>query len=177
MRRVCVFCGSKTGDNARFGAAARELAVALVRRRLDLVYGGGNVGLMGLLADTVLAAGGSVIGVIPRFMVLRELAHAHLTQLHLVDSMHERKALMAEHADGFIALPGGFGTADELFEMLTWRQLHLHEKPIGVLNVGGFFDPLLAWLDTMVAQGFVKRVNRDLLLVRTDCDELLSAMS
>jgi uncharacterized protein (TIGR00730 family) len=177
MRRICVFCGSKTGDSPRHTAAAHDLAMALVRRRLALVYGGGNIGLMGVLADAVLAAGGSVIGVIPRFMVLRELAHQGLTELHLVDSMHERKALMAEHADGFIALPGGFGTADELFEMLTWRQLHLHDKPIGLLNVGGYFNPLLSWLDVMVDEGFLKRSNRELLIVRAEAEELLVAMS
>jgi uncharacterized protein (TIGR00730 family) len=177
MQRICVFCGSKTGAAERHAAAARELGAALVRRKLELVYGGGNIGLMGVLADAVLASGGSVIGVIPRFMVLRELAHQGLSQLHLVDSMHERKALMAEHADGFIALPGGFGTADELFEMLTWRQLHLHEKPIGVLNVDGYFDPLLAWLDVMVKEGFLKHGNRDLLIERPGVEELLDAMN
>jgi uncharacterized protein (TIGR00730 family) len=177
MRQVCVFCGSTTGAAERHAAAAREMGAALVRRGLGLVYGGGNIGLMGILADTVLACGGSVIGVIPRFMVQRELAHQGLTSLHLTDSMHERKALMAEHSDAFIALPGGFGTADELFEMLTWRQLHLHEKPIGVLNVGGFFDSLLAWLDATVVEGFVKRDNRELLVARNDVDELLDAMN
>ncbi len=177
MRRICVFCGSKTGNAERHAAAARELGSAMVRRGLELVYGGGNIGLMGVLADAVLAGGGSVVGVIPRFMVLRELAHQGLTKLHLVDSMHERKAMMAEHADAFIALPGGFGTADELFEMLTWRQLHLHEKPIGVLNVNGFFDPFLSWLDVMVAEGFLKRANRDLLIARGSVEELLDAMN
>jgi uncharacterized protein (TIGR00730 family) len=177
MRRVCVFCGSKTGEAERHSEAARQFGEGLARRGLGLVYGGGNIGLMGVLADAVLAGGGSVIGVIPRFMVKRELAHQGLTELLLVDGMHERKALMAEHADAFVALPGGFGTADELFEMLTWRQLHLHNKPIGVLNVGGFFDPLLAWLDVMVAEGFLKRANRELLIVRAQVDELLDAMS
>jgi len=132
---------------------------------------------MGVLADAVLDRGGEVIGVIPRFMVQKELAHQRLSQLHLVESMHERKALMAEHSDAFLALPGGFGTADELFEMLTWRQLHLHDKPIGVLNIDGFFDPLMVWLDRMVKDGFLKRSNRELLIVRGRVEELLDAMA
>jgi uncharacterized protein (TIGR00730 family) len=173
MPNLCVFCGSKTGDASRHAQAARDLAAAMLRRGWGLVYGGGNIGLMGVLADALLAGGGRVIGVIPRFMVLKELAHQGLNELILVDSMHERKALMAERADVFAALPGGFGTADELFEILTWRQLHLHDRPIGLLNVGGFFDPLLNWLDVMVAEGFLKRGNRELLIVRSDVEELL----
>ena len=173
MRRICVFCGSKSGTSPRHAETARLLGEALVRRGLGLVYGGGNIGLMGVLADAVLAAGGNVIGVIPRFLMDREFGHPGVSELLVVESMHERKAVMAERADAFVALPGGFGTADELFEILTWRQLHLHDKPIGLLNAGGFFDPLLAWLDTMVREGFVKQYNRNLIVVADDVDQLL----
>ncbi len=141
MRRVCVFCGSQTGDHPIYADAARQMGKLLAQRHLGLVYGGGNVGLMGVLADAALQAGGEVIGVIPGGLAERELAHAGLTELHVVPSMHARKVLMAEKADVFVALPGGYGTADELFEILTWRQLGLHAKPIGLLNVAGFFDP------------------------------------
>ena len=177
MRHVCVFCGSKTGDDPRFSAAARQLGESMVRRGLGLVYGGGNIGLMGVLADAMLATGGHVIGVIPRFLMDKELAHQSATEMHIVASMHERKARMADLADAFIALPGGFGTADELFEILTWRQLHLHDKPIGLLNTRGFFDALMAWLDVMVRDGFVKASNRDLLVVSADVEELLTAVT
>ncbi|MFL5338765.1 MAG: TIGR00730 family Rossman fold protein [Gemmataceae bacterium] len=173
MRRVCVFCGSRTGDQPIYAEAAARLGSALVARGLGLVYGGGNVGLMGVLADAVLAAGGEVIGVIPGGLAEKELAHAGLTELHVVESMHARKALMAQRADAFIALPGGYGTADEFFEILTWRQLGLHGKPIGLLNVASFFDPLLAWADLMVREGFVKPHNRRLLQVSDEVEELL----
>jgi uncharacterized protein (TIGR00730 family) len=173
MRRVCVFCGSQTGDQSIYADAARQMGKLLAQRQLGLVYGGGNIGLMGVLADAVLATGGEVIGVIPGGLAERELAHAGLTELHLVQSMHVRKALMAEKADAFVALPGGYGTADELFEILTWRQLGLHDKPIGLLNVAGFFDPLLAWADLMVREGFVRPENRNLLQVSADPEALL----
>jgi uncharacterized protein (TIGR00730 family) len=175
--RVCVFCGSKTGDHAVHADAARLLGESLARRGWELVYGGGNIGLMGVLADAALASGGEVIGVIPRFLKEKELGHLGVTRLVTVESMHERKALMAEHSDAFIALPGGFGTADELFEILTWRQLHLHDKPIGLLKVNGFFQPLLQWLDAMVREGFVRQSNRDLIVVRTDADDLLDELT
>jgi uncharacterized protein (TIGR00730 family) len=144
---------------------------------LGLVYGGGHVGLMGVVADAVLAGGGEAIGVIPRAMVERELAHGGLTELHVVDTMHQRKALMADLADGFAALPGGFGTADELFEILTWAQLGLHAKPVGLLNVGAFFDPLLGWLDACVGEGFLRRPHRDILQVSGDPATLLDLLS
>jgi uncharacterized protein (TIGR00730 family) len=155
---------------------ARRLGEALVARRLGLVYGGGHVGLMGVLADGVLRGGGEVIGVIPQGLVDRELAHGGLTELRVVDSMHQRKAAMADLADGFAALPGGFGTADELFEILTWAQLGLHGKPVGLLNTVGFFDPLLAWLDHTVALGFVKAQHRRLLLAAAEPEELLDRL-
>lgn len=172
--RVCVFCGSKTGIRPIHAAAARRLGESLVRRGLGLVYGGGNIGLMGVLADAVLAQGGEVIGVIPRFLMDKELGHQGVTRLLIVESMHERKALMAQHSDAFIALPGGFGTADEWFEILTWRQLHLHDKPIALLDIDGFFQPLLSWLDVMVREGFVKHSNRDLIVACSDVEELLN---
>src|SRR5438132_6218646 len=154
MRRVCVFCGSRTGDGPEYAAAARDLGAALVRQHLALVFGGGHIGLMGVLADAMLAGGGEVIGVIPQALVDKELAHAGIHDMRIVPTMHARKALMADLSDAFIALPGGYGTADELFEMLTWAQLRIHGKPIALLNTLGFFDPLLAWLDHTVERGF-----------------------
>ena len=173
MRRICVFCGSSTGKPAAYAEHARQLANALVARQLGLVFGGGHIGLMGVLADTVLKAGGQAIGVIPQALVDKELAHGGLSELHVVSSMHERKGLMADLSHGFLALPGGYGTADELFEILTWAQLGLHSKPIGLLNVAGFFDPLLAWLDHAVAEGFIKSKHRQLILEAADADRLL----
>jgi uncharacterized protein (TIGR00730 family) len=176
MQHVCLFCGSECGDHPEFEASARRFGEVLARRGLGLVYGGGNIGLMGVAAEAVLSAGGSVVGVIPGHLADKELAHAGLTELHIVESMHARKALMAEKSAAFAALPGGFGTADEFFEILTWRQLGLHSKPIGLLNVRGFFDPLLLWMDRMVEEGFVKRRNRDLLHVNEDVDALLDRL-
>ena len=176
MRSVCLFCGSKCGDHPAYEDAARRFGAAVARRGLGLVYGGGNVGLMAVAADAALAGGGAVIGVIPGLLAAKEVAHAGLTELHIVASMHARKALMADRSAAFAALPGGFGTADELFEILTWRQLGIHAKPIGVLNTRGFFDPLLAWLDRMVAEGFLKRSNRELLQVSDDVDGLLDLL-
>ena len=176
MRRVCVFCGSATGRRPVYREAAEQFGRALSGRGLGLVYGGGHIGMMGVVADAVLRGGGEVIGVIPRFMVDRELAHEGLTTLHVVDTMHQRKALMADLADGFAALPGGYGTGDELFEILTWSQLGLHGKPIGLLNVEGYFDPLLAWLDRAVQEGFVRAEDRRLLLETDDPDRLLEQL-
>ena len=176
MKRLCVFCGSSAGGRPEYAAAARELGALLARHGLGLVYGGGHVGLMGVLADAVLAGGGEVIGVIPQALVDRELAHAGLTELRVVNTMHERKALMADLADGFLALPGGFGTADELFEILTWAQLGLHARPVGLLNVAGFFDPLLAWLDRTVAEGFLREQHRQLLIVGDHPEALIDAL-
>src|SRR5215813_9675976 len=177
MRRVCVFCGSKSGGRPVFAEAAQLLGRLLAERGLGLVYGGGHIGLMGVLADAALAAGGEVAGVIPQTLVDKELAHSGLTALHVVATMHQRKALMADLADGFAALPGGFGTADELFEILTWAQLGLHSKPIGLLNVAGYFDPLLAWVDHCVREGFLRPQHRALLQVSRDAEELLDMLS
>jgi uncharacterized protein (TIGR00730 family) len=176
MRRVCVFCGSSAGGRPVYAESARELGRLLAARGLGLVFGGGHVGLMGVLADAVLGAGGEVVGVIPQALVDKELAHAGLTELHVVETMHQRKALMADLADGFAALPGGYGTADELFEILTWAQLGIHGKPVGLLNVAGFFDPLLAWVDGAVAEGFVRPQHRELIIARRNPSELLEAL-
>ena len=176
VRRVCVFCGSSPGASPAYAAAARRLAEVLVRRGVGLVYGGGSVGLMGVLADAALAAGGEVTGVIPRALWEREVGHAALPDLRVVETMHERKALMAELADGFVALPGGLGTLEEFFEVWTWAQLGIHAKPCGVLNVAGFFDPLLAFLDHAVAARFVREVHRAMVLVEPEPDALLDRM-
>jgi uncharacterized protein (TIGR00730 family) len=173
MSRLCVFCGSKSGDREIYTESTRRLGERMVARGVGLVFGGGHIGLMGVLADAVLKAGGEAIGVIPQDMIDKELAHSGLTQLHVVTTMHQRKALMADLADGFAALPGGFGTADEWFEILTWAQLGYHRKPIGLLNVAGFFDSLLAWLDHAVREGFVKPKHRRLLVEASDPEELL----
>ncbi len=173
MKRICVFCGSRVGNKPEYAETARALGRALVARGLGLVFGAGHVGLMGVLADAVREAGGETIGVIPRSLVERELAHGSLADLRIVETMHDRKALMAALSDGFIAMPGGFGTLDELFEILTWAQLRFHDKPIGMLNVNGFFDPLLAWIERSIAEDFVKAKNRDLLMVESDVEKLL----
>ncbi len=174
--RLCVFCGSKKGSRPTYEAAARQVGETLVRRGVGLVYGGGHIGLMGILADTVLAGGGEVIGVIPRSMVEEELAHATVTELLVVGTMHERKALMAEKAAAFLALPGGLGTAEEFFEVVTWRQLKLHHKPVGLLNVDGYFDPLLAWIERAFAEGFVSPRHRGLLQVSANAAELIEKL-
>jgi len=176
MKYLCVFCGSSKGGPAVYVETARRFGEALAAREWGLVYGGGHVGLMGILADAVLQAGGSVIGVIPRSMVERELAHERLTELHVVETMHQRKALMAERAAAFAALPGGVGTADEFFEIVTWRQLRLHAKPIGLLNVARFFDPLLAWLDRAVTDGFLRSEHRGLIRVAEEPQHLLDVL-
>lgn len=175
MQSLCVFCGSSTGRRPAYAAAARELASQLARQDLTLVYGGGNIGLMGVLADAMLAAGGRVIGVIPQGLVVREVAHHGLTELHVVGSMHERKARMAELSDAFLALPGGIGTLEELCEVLTWGQLGIHAKPIGLLNVDGYFGPLIALLDHAVAEGFMQADHRRMLLADTHVAALLDA--
>ena len=177
MRRLCVFCGSKSGDRPVYADVTRGLGLALVQRGLSLVYGAGHIGLMGVLADAVLEAGGEVIGVIPQALVDKELAHSGLSAMHVVASMHERKALMADLSDAFLALPGAYGTADELFEILTWAQLGLHAKPIGLLDVDGFFDPLLAWLDHTVREGFLRERHRKLLLKSEDPQQLLDMIA
>jgi uncharacterized protein (TIGR00730 family) len=175
--RVTVFCGSNMGHRAAYRLAAEALARELVARNIGLVFGGGCVGLMGVTADAVLAARGTAIGVIPQALVDREIAHRGLTELRVVNSMHERKATMAELSDAFIALPGGFGTFEEFCEVVTWTQLGLHQKRCGLLNVEGFYDPLLALFDRAVADGFIKPSNRELVVSRSDPAELLRALS
>jgi uncharacterized protein (TIGR00730 family) len=165
VKRLCVFCGSAAGRRAAYTDAAYALATALLDRGLGLVYGGGSVGLMGTLADAVLAGGGEVIGVLPRGLARKELAHDGLTELHVVGSMHERKALMASLADGFVALPGGLGTLEEILEVLTWAQLGIHRKPVGLVDVGGYWGGLLALLRHAVGEGFVRPEYAALLLV------------
>jgi uncharacterized protein (TIGR00730 family) len=176
MKRICVFCGSSEGSRPEYGAAAEEMGAELVRRNIGLVYGGGNVGLMGIIADAVLRAGGEVQGVIPDHLMAREVGHKGLTKLHVVRSMHERKALMADLSDAFIALPGGFGTLEEFCEVVTWAQLGLHAKPCGILNVLGFYSPLLAMLDHAVEERFLKSENRALVLARDHPADLLQAL-
>jgi hypothetical protein len=174
-RNICVFAGSSDGSDPAFARCAAALGRALVAREYGLVYGGANVGLMGIVADAVLEAGGNVIGVIPDFLVGLEIAHPGLTELIVVSSMHERKDTMARRCDGFIALPGGFGTVEEFFEALTWGQLRLHAKPCGLLNAGGYYDGLLRFLDHGVAQRLIAPENRAMVLVNDDPDMLLDA--
>jgi len=177
MKRICVFCGSSPGWRTEYRVAAERLGQELVRREIALVYGGGKVGLMGVLADAVLRAGGEVTGVIPESLVAREVAHPGLSKLQVVGSMHERKALMADLSDAFIALPGGFGTLEEFCEVLTWTQLGLHAKPCGVLNVLGYFTPLLAMFDRARDERFLNSENRALVLAGESASELLDALS
>lgn len=177
MRRLCVFCGSSVGVKDAYGAAARAFGALLARRKIGLVYGGGNVGLMGVIADAVMEHGGEAIGVIPQSLADREIAHAGITQLRLVDSMHARKAMMAELSDGFVAMPGGVGTFEEFFEAVTWTQLGLHRKPCGLLNVDGFYTPLAAFIDQAVAEGFIKPVHRAAIVVDDDAERLLDTLA
>ncbi len=177
LQRVCVFCGSSHGRRVEYSQAAQQMGATLARRGIELVYGGGHIGLMGVLADAVLACSGRVIGVIPQALEALELAHRRLSELRVVGSMHERKALMAELSDAFIALPGGFGTLEEFCEVLTWSQLGFHAKPCGLLNVAGFFDPLLALFDHAVTEGFLRPENRQLVLQSQDAGDLLNALA
>jgi uncharacterized protein (TIGR00730 family) len=177
MKSVCVFCGSASGANPAYAAAARELGRELAARKLALVYGGGRVGLMGEVASAALAAGGTAVGVIPHSLALREVAQEDCTELIVVNTMHERKAIMADRADAFAALPGGYGTCDELFEIITWAQLGIHRKPVALLNVNGFFTPLLTWLDHVVAEGLLKPKHRELLLVADTVPQLLDLLA
>lgn len=181
MKRLCVFCGSNAGHAPLYRAEAERLGRLLAGRGIELVYGGGNIGLMGAVADACLAAGGTVIGVIPEALMGKEVAgravdHRALTRMEVVDSMHTRKARMAELADGFIALPGGFGTFEEFCEILTWGQLGFHVKPMGLLNVNGFYDPLLAMFDRAVSDGFLRPQNRAMALADRDIENLLAQM-
>jgi len=177
MRRICVFAGSNPGKRAEYREAAQALGREMVARGLGLIYGGASIGLMGAIADSVLAGGGEVIGVIPRGLFQREIGHEGLTQLHEVNSMHERKALMADLADGFIALPGGYGTFDELFEIVTWEQLGIHTKPIGLLDVAGYFAPLLALIAHAVAEGFIPPQHSNIVIQESSPATLLDRLA
>lgn len=176
MRSVCVFCGSSVGGNPAYIEGARKTGRLIAERGMTLVYGGGNIGLMREVADSAIAGGARVIGVMPGSIVEKEIAHKEITKLHIVDSMHERKALMAQLSDGFIALPGGFGTLDEMFEIMTWNQLEIITKPTGMLNINGFFDHLIAHINHAVAEKFVRPEHQDNLIVDTDPKRLLERM-
>ena len=176
MKNITVFCGSNTGFRTEYAEAAKDLARLLVEKNIRLVYGGGNVGLMGIIADEVMRAGGEVTGIIPESLDKKEVGHHGITELRIVGSMHERKALMAELADGFIAMPGGIGTFEEFFEILTWAQLGFHKKPCAVLNVEGYYDGLLALCDNAVTEGFVHPQHRQLILEDSDPASLLEKM-
>ena len=176
MKRVCVFCGSSVGNRSVYRDVAEAMGMALAKKGIALVYGGGHVGLMGVVADACLAAGGKVIGVIPQALADREIAHARLTELHVVDSMHTRKAMMADLSDAFIAMPGGVGTFEEFFEAVTWTQLGLHRKPCGLLNAGEFYTPLAAFIDQAVSEGFIKPVHRAFIIVDDNPERLLDTL-
>jgi uncharacterized protein (TIGR00730 family) len=176
MKRICVFCGSHTGNDDGYARIARESAEAIVAAGYGVVYGGGSIGLMKIVADTALAAGGEVIGIIPHALARTEVAHPDLSELHVVSTMHERKALMEDLSDAFVALPGGFGTMDEFCEVLSWRQLRIHDKPIGLLNYRGYYDALLALFDSMVREGFVGPYTRGLFIDSPAIEELLAEM-
>ncbi|GEQ86660.1 cytokinin riboside 5'-monophosphate phosphoribohydrolase [Patiriisocius marinistellae] len=176
LKSICVFCGSSDGNDAQITKATKQLGSTLAAQNITLVYGAAKIGVMGTLAQTCLDAKGKVIGVIPDFLKLKEVVHLGLTTLHTTQNMHERKMMMQEISNGFIALPGGFGTLEELFEVITWGQLGLHAKPIGLLNINGFYDDLLGLLETMVKKGFLSIENYELLLVDADVDALLEKM-
>lgn len=173
IKNICVYCGSRSGRLEAYASAARELAETLVKRDIGLVYGGASIGIMGTVADHVLRLGGRVIGVIPRALAHKEVAHDNLTELHVTGSMHERKMMMAELADGFIALPGGIGTLEELFEIWTWAQLGFHNKPCGLLNTEGYYDALVQFMDHVLAEQFVKPQHHAMLIVESEPDRLL----
>ncbi len=176
MKRICVFCGSSTGARAEYTEAAQAMAAVLLKRNIGLVYGGGHVGLMGVIADAMLSGGGEVIGVIPHGLAVREVEHHALTELRVVHSMHERKALMADLSDGFIALPGGFGTFEEFCEIITWAQLGIHHKPCGLLNVAGYYDALLGLFDHAVTERFVRPEYRALVVGESNPERLFELM-
>jgi len=176
MKSIAVYCGSSAGINGIYRAETEKLGVMLASRGIEVVFGGGKVGLMGYLADAVLNSGGRVFGIIPGFLHVKEVAHDGLTEMITVDSMHERKKLIYDMSDAFIALPGGFGTLDELFEMLTWGQLGLHQKPVGILNVNDYFNPILEGIGNMVGEGFLKIENQDMIQVSDRAEELLNMM-
>jgi len=176
MKYISIFCGSSSGTDKIFAEQATQLGKEIANRGYGIVYGGAHVGLMGYVANGALDEGGEVIGIIPEFLKRKELEHTRLTKIHIVETMHERKALMSELSDGVIALPGGYGTLDELFEMLTWAQLALHKKPVAILNTKGYYDPLIALSDTMITNGFLKEEYQNLLLVDSDINTLLNKM-
>ncbi len=173
MKRLCVYCGSRPGRRSDYAIAARQLARAMVNKKIDLVYGGASVGIMGKIADAVLEEGGKVIGIIPKGLFIKEIAHTGITELIEVGSMHERKSLMAELSDGFIALPGGYGTIEEIFEIITWSQLGMHNKPCGLLNVNNYYDNMISFLDNAVSEQFINKTNRSILLLDESPDALL----
>lgn len=177
MKRICVYCGSSPGERADYRSAATSLAAELVARDLELVYGGSSKGIMGVLADAVLEHGGRVCGVMPHAMVRKEIAHDGLTEMHVTETMHERKAMMAERADGFVALPGGFGTLEEIIEVLTWGQLGFHGKPCGLLNIAGYYDHLCDFMAHAEHEGFLKPAHRSMLLIARDAAVLLDAFA
>jgi uncharacterized protein (TIGR00730 family) len=176
MENICLFCGSSTGNKDVYRRTARKLVGELVKRNIGIVYGGGKVGLMGEIADAVLELGGRVIGVMPRHLVEKEIAHKGLTALHVVETIHERKRLMSELADAFIALPGGYGTLEELFEILSWAELGIHQKPCGILDVNGFYQPLIRFLDFVQAEGFLRTASRKLVLVKDEAMDLVETI-
>lgn len=176
MKKICVYCGSASGILPAYAEAARAMAASLVQQELELVYGGGNVGLMGIIADEVMRLGGRVTGVIPQALMEKEVGHRGLSELHIVANMHERKAMMAQLSDGFIAMPGGMGTLEELFEVLTWAQLGFHDKPVGLLNVQAFYQPLLVFLQHACQQGFLKPAHLDLVIHDAGSQQLLDKM-
>jgi len=177
MRSICVFCGANFNGDPDLRQAVDLLAEVMVNRNIALVFGGGKVGVMGLMADAILQRGGQAIGVIPGFLMDKEVGHTGLTEMHIVENMHQRKQMMNDLSDGILTLPGGFGTLEEFFEVLTWLQLGLHNKPIGLLNIGGFYDHLLKQMDVMVEQRFLKPTNRELVLTSADPIELVSLMA
>ena len=177
MKRVCVFCGSSVGNNRAYVDYAETLGRLLAAKNIGLVYGGGNVGLMGAIADAAIAAGGEVIGVIPQSLKDREVAHTGVRDLRVVDSMHTRKAMMAELSDAFIAMPGGVGTFEEIFEAITWTQLGVHRKPCGFLNAGGFYTPLIAFIEQAVSEGFIKPIHRAMIAVDDNPERLLDTLA
>ena len=176
MKSLLVYCGSNPGVNPIYKETAVKLGLEMVKRGMKLIYGGGSLGLMGTIADTVMENGGEVVGIIPTFLDKMEVGHPNLTEIHVVNSMHERKALMEEMCDSIITLPGGYGSMDELFEILSWSQLELHKKPVGLLNVNGFYEPLVAQLDLMVREGFLKQPNREIIQVSDSIEKVFKLM-
>ena len=177
MKNICVFCGSRLGNNPMYKESAQELAKLMVEQGYDLVYGGANIGIMGLIADTVLIKGGKVTGVMPRFLADQEIAHTNLTTMNLVNSMHERKQMMSELSDAFITLPGGIGTFEEFFEILTWAQLGIHQKPVCLLNVNGYYDLMLDFINNAINQGFFRKETKNLILVENTPEALIHRIS